>query len=108
MSCVGQHHPFSVPTLFCNSGCSFLLEEGKTKVRSNQDDQTKGKYNIKTFSTNHNSGTPILFDAAHMVEVGANIESNPTNGQIESAIDEVTIYAYALTAPQIAGALSGG
>lgn len=47
------------------------------------------------------TGTPLLCDFAHKVEIGANTASGWIINQVQSVIDEVAIYDYALTADQI-------
>ncbi|MGI8956151.1 MAG: LamG domain-containing protein [Chthoniobacterales bacterium] len=48
------------------------------------------------------TGTPLLCDFAHKVEIGTNTASGWIFNQVQSVIDEVAIYDYALTADQIA------
>ena len=48
------------------------------------------------------TGTPLLCDFAHKVEIGANTASGWIINQVQSVIDEVAIYDYALSADQIA------
>ena len=48
------------------------------------------------------TGTPLLCDFAHRVEIGANTGGGDASYPVESAIDEVAIYDYALAAEQVA------
>ena len=48
------------------------------------------------------AGTPLLCDFAHKVEIGANTASGWIVNEVQSVIDEVAIYDYALTAEQMA------
>ena len=48
------------------------------------------------------SGSPLLLDAAHMVQIGTNTEANTITREVETVLDEVAVYDYALTGEQIA------
>ena len=48
------------------------------------------------------SGTPLLFDTAHPVQLGDHSESGVILREVVSVIDEVAIYDYALSSDQIA------
>ena len=47
------------------------------------------------------TGTPLLCDFTHKVEIGQNTGSPTVSNQVQSVIDEVAIYNYALTDEQI-------
>ena len=48
------------------------------------------------------TGTPLLCDFAHRVEIGNNTGPGDVSYPLESAVDEVAIYDYALCADQVA------
>src|SRR5206468_6608553 len=52
------------------------------------------------------SGTPLLFDLAHKVQIGTNTRYDTE--WFDGAIDEVAVYNYALTADQIAAHYATG
>ena len=52
------------------------------------------------------SGTPLLFDPAHVVQIGTNTRYD--SEWFDGAIDEVAVYDYALTADQIAAHYATG